>query len=99
LGIGFGREGSRKEESGRDQSEEAWGQVCRKGGSNSLGSSIPRGKRKRGILVRIKFKFLEKDKHISHMTLNVGAVMRAKWLRKPYPVKQKKEINHGIKED
>jgi hypothetical protein len=50
-------------------------------------------------LVRIKFKFLEKDKHISHMTLNVGTVMRAKWLRKPYPIKQKKEINHGIKED
>ena len=78
MGIVFGREGSRKEEFSRDQSEEAWGHVCRKGGSNSLGSSIPRGKRKRGILARIKFKFLEKDKHISHMTLNVGVAMREK---------------------
>jgi hypothetical protein len=75
LGLGFGREGSPKEESGRDQSEEAWGQVCRKGGSNSLGSSGPQGKRKRGSSVRIKFKVLEKDQHISHMPLNVGAVM------------------------
>jgi hypothetical protein len=99
LGIVFGREGSRKEEFGRDQSEEAWGHVCRKGGSNSLGSSIPRGKRKRGISVRIKFKFLEKDQHISHMPLNVGVVMRTKCLCKAYPAKQKKEINHGIKED
>jgi hypothetical protein len=64
LGLGFGREGNPKEESGKDQSKEASGWVCRKGGSYGLGSSGPQGNRKREGSVRIKVKFLEKDQQI-----------------------------------